>query len=134
MGTLQLSVSVPAPHRVEWQGQFLELGELLGEGSFSSVYVLKRAPHRNDQHDDVEDIVAKVISVADPSAQQMAERERSILQGVHHAHIVRLVGSVSLRFEGYQVLLLERLAGGELFDRIQSMGAHIHVNYIHASR
>ena len=73
-----LSISVSAavgpstPDRLHWQGRELELGELLGSGTFSSVIAVK-------PQEGVGDMVAKLIHTAalsDYDRQRVGEEVR----------------------------------------------------------
>ena len=108
-----LSVSIEAarcPDTLQWQhGETLTLGSVLGSGSFSTVRAV-RSERRND-----DEMAAKVVEVA------QAGNEAAILRELDHPNIVKLLGCIDDVMHTWQVLLLQRAAGGELFERVQLM-------------
>jgi eukaryotic-like serine/threonine-protein kinase len=90
-----------------WRGRRVGafvLEELLGSGGSSSVYRARRA-------DDFAQVVAiKLLRGHDRASLRRFERERTILAGLHHAHIARLFDAGSTT-DGTPYLVLEYVEG-----------------------
>ena len=116
VGGGMLTVSVAAarcPEELLWNGQTLELGEVLGTGAFSTVRAVTVVPGANggERAGMGIQLVAKVVEAVH------AGDEAALLDKLHHPHVVKLMGVVGVG-AAWQVLLLERAAGGELLGRV----------------
>lgn len=93
----------------------LTLGNELGKGAFSLVYQALRTS-------DSTQVAVKVVDLTRLTKKQLAEldAERLILQDFHHPHVVNLLDIFETSSRLY--LVLELLAGGDLFNKILSKG------------
>jgi serine/threonine protein kinase len=93
-----------------------ELGETIGEGSFSAV---KRAKNTSTGKEFACKCIARDM-LADDELKTKFESEIRILQGLQHPGIVRL--SDLLRDEHYVYVIMELCADGELFQFLVEKG------------
>ncbi len=91
--------------------QRFELGKTIGSGNFSVVHEGK------DLHDG-RLVAVKKLDISKLRAADLAEvkRETQILEALNHPNIVKLVASFESK--SHYHVVMERLAGGELFERI----------------
>ena len=89
-----------------------ELGQLLGEGSFSKV---KMGKDSNDGKKYAIKIIEK-IELAEQNLVEQMKREIAVMKLLKHSNIVGL--KEVLQTEGHIYLVLELITGGELFDKI----------------
>ena len=92
------------------------LGETLGHGTFGKV---KLAKHEFTGHQ----VAVKIINkqkVKDMHVEEKIQREVQILKLLHHPHIIKLYEVILTATDIF--LILEYVAGGELFDHISVHG------------
>lgn len=113
-----------AGRRLRYDGVEWALGDKLGSGRFAIVYLAERTAVLSPTGSGAKAprlLAVKVTDVESISswARMQLVREASILGGLSHPHIVKMVGHIPTASR--HVLLLEHAAGGELFDRIIAM-------------
>ena len=92
------------------------LGETVGHGTFGKV---KLAKHEFTGHQ----VAVKIINkqkVKDMHVEEKIQREVQILKLLHHPHIIKLYEVIPTATDIF--LILEYVAGGELFDHISLHG------------
>lgn len=90
-----------------------ELRQAIGSGSFATVY---KAVERETGKWRAVKMINKTRFMRNPKSQQMLQREVSIMQGLDHPFIVKLVNG----FEDHENLwlVMELVKGGDLLDFI----------------
>jgi serine/threonine protein kinase len=106
--SLEMIQSIPHVFKLHYQ-----LGEKIGSGGFAEV---KAGININTK----EEVAIKVIQTKDAPQPRLEaiRKEASILQDLDHPHIVKLFDF--FEEEGTSYMVMEKLNGGELFDRIAS--------------
>ena len=89
-----------------------EIGSVLGRGAFCSVYAARHS--RLGREVAIKVLPPKLMS--DPYARDRFATEARILASLHHEHVVRVHGYVE---DDLCVLIMERLRGGRLADRLR---------------
>lgn len=96
----------------------LRLSRLLGQGAMGMIWCAERLDR--GQHVAVKFMSAELMA-SDPTAIERFDREGEILKGIHHPHIVELLGHGRMR-DGTPFIVLELMRGEPLVDELERSG------------
>jgi serine/threonine protein kinase len=94
-----------------------QVGETIGRGSFAKVKV---AVHEATKQKVALKVIPRKVIEQDPKSELKIKREVKIMQSLQHPHIMRLFDVIQTRHD--IILVLEHVAGGELFDYLSRRG------------
>jgi serine/threonine protein kinase len=95
--------------------------EVLGKGSFGTVWMARRVTPQEDELDD-EYVAVKTITTKDQKASIYAEREIAILKELRHPNVIRLISSFPVQNQS-RLVIMQLGRGPNLHQLIVQRGA-----------